>query len=75
MADCRIIGDYRTAGRIRVTKNTFPGAKRLFKATGEKMGLYSAPCRRNQLSNFEKTIFGIISLQENVTHMDICMVM
>ena len=36
----------------------------------KKLGLYSAPCRRYQLSNFEKkrTVFGIISLQEHVTH-------
>ena len=36
----------------------------------KNLGLYKAPYRRNQLSNFEKkkTVFGIISLQENVTH-------
>ena len=38
----------------------------------KNLGLYKAPYRRNQLSNFEekKTVFGIISLQENVTHME-----
>ena len=36
----------------------------------KNLGLYKAPYRRNQLSNFERTVFGIISLQENVTHME-----
>ena len=30
------------------------GPKRQFKATGKNWGLYSAPCWRNRVSNFEK---------------------